>query len=226
VDGRLSIFLCVGALPGAWLGERLMRLLEARLDRASLEVAGCAAFAVLFVYIIASMWRGEAGEGTETTAAQGGAPRGWLRAWRLRPRCVFRRCGAELVSVWAPLGIGLSAGLLTCLLGIGGGILVVPMLFRGLGAPIHVATGTSAVQIAVASGSGAFHYFLSERISFGLVGLLLLGSVPGGQAGAWLAKRLAGPKLQRYFVSIVALALALVLYKIGRGLLAGPSAAP
>jgi len=106
-------------------------------------------------------------------------------------------------SVWV--------GFLSSFLGIGGGILHVPLMVEALGFPVHVATATSHFVLVFMSGTGALTHLLqgSYRVGDGLRRTLALGAgvVLGAQLGARLSLRLSGPVIQRL--------LALVLVAVG-----------
>ena len=99
------------------------------------------------------------------------------------------------------LGLALSfvVGFLSSLLGIGGGVIHVPMLIKLLGFPAHVATATSHFMLAIMSlaatlvhiGTGAFAHGLYRTI------VLSLGMIIGAQLGAILSGKLRGSLLVR-----------------------------
>jgi uncharacterized membrane protein YfcA len=97
------------------------------------------------------------------------------------------------------LALSLIVGFLSSLLGIGGGVIHVPMLIKLLGFPAHVATATSHFMLAIMSlaatlvhiGTGAFAHGVRRTI------VLSLGMIIGAQLGAILSGRLRGPLLVR-----------------------------
>lgn len=102
-------------------------------------------------------------------------------------------------SVWV--------GFLSSFLGIGGGILHVPLMVEALGFPVHLATATSHFVLVFMSGTGALTHLLqgSYRVGDGLRRTLALsvGVVLGAQLGARLSLRISGLLIQR----LLALAL-------------------
>jgi uncharacterized membrane protein YfcA len=96
--------------------------------------------------------------------------------------------------------ISCGIGLLSSLLGIGGGIFQVPAMINILRFPVHVATATSQFVLMFMSGeAGAVH--LASGAYFDDNGwrvlLLTAGAVPGAQLGARLAQRVRGPVITR-----------------------------
>jgi hypothetical protein len=94
------------------------------------------------------------------------------------------------------LGLGLSFGVgyLSSLLGIGGGIIHVPVLSRLLRFPVHVATATSHLILAIMALAGTAVHVASGTFVRGThrTAALAVGVVLGAQLGAWLSGRIRG----------------------------------
>ncbi len=119
----------------------------------------------------------------------------------------FYRSGLY-ISPLAPLGLGFLSGLLTVLLGIGGGFIMVPAMIYLLGMSAQVVVGTSLLQILfVTAITTLVHATTTRSVDIVLAVLLLLGSVIGAQYGAWLAQRMK-PELLRMILAIVVLGVA------------------
>ena len=120
------------------------------------------------------------------------------------------------ISPLAPLLLGFVAGMLTVLLGVGGGFIVVPAMIYLLGMSAQVVVGTSLLQILVITAATTLiHATTTKSVDIVLAVLLLLGSVIGAQFGARLAQK-AKPELLRMFLAIIILAVA-VRMAIGLG---------
>jgi uncharacterized membrane protein YfcA len=112
------------------------------------------------------------------------------------------------ISPLAPLALGFVAGVLTVLLGVGGGFIVVPAMIYLLGMSAAVVVGTSLMQIlAVTAATTLIHATTTKSVDIVLAILLLLGSVVGAQFGARFAQK-AKPELLRMFLAIIVLAVA------------------
>jgi len=119
----------------------------------------------------------------------------------------FYRSGLY-ISPLAPLALGFVSGLLTVLLGIGGGFIMVPAMIYVLGMSAQVVVGTSLLQILfVTAATTIIHSTTTRSVDIVLAALLLLGSVIGAQYGALLAQRMK-PELLRMILAIVVLAVA------------------
>jgi uncharacterized protein len=90
-----------------------------------------------------------------------------------------------------PLGLGVSfvAGVLSLLLGIGGGILKVPALNAWCGVPMRAAAATSAFMIGVTALAGALKYYVRGDIRPELAAAAVLGVLAGSRAGFWIGDR-------------------------------------
>ena len=109
------------------------------------------------------------------------------------------------------LPAGLGVGVLTGLVGVGGGFLIVPALVLFLGLPMHQAVGTSLVVIAVNSTAGVAGYL--GRVTFDWVTMagFTAIAIAGVLAGAALAPRVPGHKLRRGFAVFLFAMAALIL---------------
>ena len=103
------------------------------------------------------------------------------------------------INLWALGGIGLVAGLLGSTLGVGGGILIVPMLTLALHLPIHIAVGSSLVAI-VATSCTAASIYTKNRLTNVKLGLLLeTATAPGAIVGGLVVALLASSLLSALF---------------------------
>lgn len=98
-------------------------------------------------------------------------------------------------------GVALSifAGMASGLLGIGGGILGVPIMTLVMGIPIHYATATSMFTMIFTSISGVAKHHLAHHIHYLPALLLAAGTIFGAQVGARLSRRVSGKNLRLIF---------------------------
>ena len=119
----------------------------------------------------------------------------------------FYRSGLY-ISPLAPLILGFFTGILTVLLGVGGGFVLVPAMIYLLGMGTQVVVGTSLFQILfVTAWATMVHATTTKAVDIVLAALLLLGSVIGAQLGARLASR-AKPEYLRLALAIMVLLVA------------------
>jgi uncharacterized membrane protein YfcA len=119
----------------------------------------------------------------------------------------FRASGLY-ISVIPPLLVGASVGLLSAIMGVGGGFIMVPAMIYLLGMPTRVVVGTSLFQIIfVTAFTTLMHALNHHTVDMLLALLLIVGGVIGAQFGARLGLRLKAEQL-RILLSILVLAVA------------------
>jgi uncharacterized membrane protein YfcA len=102
-----------------------------------------------------------------------------------RPGRASRRHHEGTPLIYA--GIGAAAGLISGLLGIGGGLIMVPLLAGALGMPLKRALGTSLLAIAVLVIPGTIVHASLGHIDWAIFAVVTIGAVPGARIGARLA---------------------------------------
>lgn len=129
---------------------------------------------------------------------------------------LFRRTKAEdAVSmakpIWVVSASGAAVGLLTGILGVGGGFLVVPALVMLVGLPMQMAVGTSLVIIAMNSIAGLLGHVGNGSTDWMVTLVFTAAGLVGTFNGMRLSRRLASSKLQKVFaVFVMALAVFLL----------------
>jgi uncharacterized membrane protein YfcA len=112
-----------------------------------------------------------------------------------------------------PLGLfsSLVAGAISGLLGLGGGIIKVPVLNAFCGVPIRVAAATSTFMIGVTATASAVIYFSRGDMMLPLTAAVVLGALPGSLLGARLSERVHA----RYLKVLMAVVLLVVGARMG-----------
>ncbi len=172
-DLRLGMTLELFTAAGALLGAMIAFLVEERLL--------AALFAGLLVYSATSMWR--AGR------RQVGAPDG-------DTGYVARNRGRGAVA-------SVGAGVVSALLGIGGGLIKVPVMHVVMGVPLRVATATSNLMIGVTASAGAIVYLARDGIDPYVAGPVAVGVFVGASIGSRVAHRVPLPQLRILFVAVL-----------------------
>jgi uncharacterized membrane protein YfcA len=209
VDYRMGAVIILGGLFGAVVGGILFRLLQ---DSGQIDTAIALLYVILLGAIGILMGK-EAATALDIIRPRAAtAPRKPRRhnplIASLPLRWRFYQSGLY-ISPLAPLLLGFVAGMLTVLLGVGGGFIMVPAMIYLLGMSAQVVVGTSLLQILfVTAATTLIHATTTKSVDVVLAGLLLLGSVIGAQFGARLAQK-AKPELLRMFLAIIILAVAL-----------------
>lgn len=121
---------------------------------------------------------------------------------------------------WTPgrvilhVAVGLFAGLLSGMFGVGGGIVIVPLLVLLLAYPQRLASGTSLAAIIPAASVGVISYAFSGDVAWVPALILAGGAVIGAQVGTWLLPRVPVRVLQfgfAVFLIVVIVSLFLVI---------------
>ena len=139
------------------------------------------------------------------------APRGKLHTHYLVHRLPFklRFYKSKLyISALLPIGLGFVIGILSAILGVGGGFVLVPAMIYLLGMPTTVVIGTSNFQILFVAANVTFLQAATNgTVDVVLALLLILGGVVGAPIGARIAARLPGVVL-RGLMAVLVLAVA------------------
>ena len=123
------------------------------------------------------------------------------------------------ISVIPPLVLGVFVGVLSAVMGVGGGFLLVPAMIYLLRMPTNVVIGTSLVQIlAVTAVTTILQSVNNFSVDIVLALVLIVGGVVGAHFGTRLAGRLRGEQ-SRLILALLILAVALRLFY---GLVATP----
>jgi hypothetical protein len=207
VDYRMGAVLVAGGFLGALAGGGLFRLLQ---DAGQIDTV----IALLYVVLLGSIGMLMAREAATALDIIKPKNAGKKPARRHNPiiavlpmRWRFYQSGLY-ISPLAPLLLGFFSGVLTVLLGVGGGFLVVPAMIYLLGMSTTVVVGTSLMQILfVTAATTLIHATTTKSVDVVLAVLLLVGSVIGAQFGARFAQK-AKPELLRMFLAIIVLAVA------------------
>ena len=105
---------------------------------------------------------------------------------------------------WLPAALlGMAAGLLSGLFGVGGGILIVPGLVLLLGLQQRLAHGTSLAAILPIALSGVVGYGVHGLVDVRVAGLVATGAVLGAVGGSWLLARLPQRVLRLTFAGLL-----------------------
>jgi len=141
----------------------------------------------------------------------------WMHGLPFKMR--FRR-SKLYISAILPLAVGIFVGILSAIMGVGGGFVMVPAMIYLLGMPTVVVVGTSLFQIIFVTANVTMLQAVSNQtVDVVLAVLLLIGGVIGAQIGARFGGKLQGEQLR----GLLALIVLAVCAKIGFDLVVTPS---
>ena len=207
VDLKMGVVLLAGGMVGAGIGIIIFNYLKS-LGQVDLLVT---LFYVVFLGIIGGLMfvesltairrarkaRRAGGAGVVTKRRQ----RNWVHVLPFKMR--FRTSGLY-ISVVPPVLIGVSVGILTAIMGVGGGFIMVPAMIYLLGMPTKVVIGTSLFQIIfVTAFTTMLHAVTNQTVDVVLAVLLLLGGVIGAQFGARIGVKLKAEQLRILLAALV-----------------------
>jgi uncharacterized membrane protein YfcA len=202
VDMKMGAVVVAGGAFGSLAGAAIFRALQAS---GQIDVVIGSLYVLLLGYIGVLMLKDAlTALGYVKASAPAHRPRHnrWVASLPLRWR--FYSSGLYLSPV-APFALGFGAGMLTMILGIGGGFILVPAMIYILGMPARIVVGTSlAIILFISAGATMTHALTTRAVDIVLAGLLLVGGVVGAQYGAVLATRLK-PDFLRFGLAIVIL---------------------
>lgn len=124
-------------------------------------------------------------------------------------------------KVGTGMGVNILAGLLSGLLGVGGGVVQMPVMSLLMGVPVKVATATSNFMIGITATSAAFVRYAHGDIDPLLAVPVVLFVFIGARVGAWLVPRTPNARLRRIF-SWVALIIAVLMMLQALGIYSTP----
>lgn len=193
----LELFTAIGALAGGIIAflidERLLAFL----------------FAALLGYVAFTMVRGKA-PADESTPPPSAVPRSpdtvpASRESALGSRVLARLSGDDYAIRNLGRGIAGStgAGVVSALLGVGGGIVKVPLMHLAMGVPMRVATATSNLMIGVTGAASAVIYLLRGEIDPYVAGPVAIGVFIGASGGSRIAHRIDLRVLRLLFVVVM-----------------------
>lgn len=219
VDLKLGSVMAVGAFLGTELGVRMLKKLSLGSSvvvngriLASQDLILSGLFVVLMCGIAFHILKETASDsGNEVVAVK---PKIAIRLQKVKlpPRIAFVKSDISGLCLWIPLCLSFGVGILTGMMGVGGGFIAFPLLVYVLGAPTMMAIGTSAFQILFASAYGALRHAGQGHVELWLVAFMLIGSLLGVQFGVYATKFLGGQKLRRYFAYVIGLGVVVIVW--------------
>ena len=222
IDYKLAASVLLGAVVGTELGARLLMWLKG-LGTVVIHTSSISKmylwvniiYITLLCFIGISMF-------LESRKARKRPPRGGVVETRFSQRIQKIKISPiislpiskiDSISLWSLIGLGFAVGMLSGLLGIGGGFVMTPSLIYLFGVPTSMAIGTSLFQMIFTSGYGSLTHFLKGNIDFRLVAYILSGSLVGSQLGSILNKKLRGAHIRYYFSWVIFIAVGIISVK-------------
>lgn len=195
IDFKMGGVLIAGGAVGSYIGAGIFTYLK---QTGQVDLMISIAYVLflgsvgglMFVESVRAILRARRGE----VHKAGRRPRTWIDALPLKMR--FRK-SKLYISVLLPLVIGGLVGVLSAIMGVGGGFIMVPAMIYLLNMPFKVVIGTSLFQITFVTASVTFlHSVNTQTVDVLLALILLVGAVIGAQFGARVGIKLKGEQLR------------------------------
>ncbi|MHC5308293.1 sulfite exporter TauE/SafE family protein [Bartonella sp. LJL80] len=214
LDIKLGVLLVIGGLVGSFLGIQLFSLLR-QLGQLDLIIS------LLYVILLGGVgglmavesWRAimRTRSGKSVNIRRPGQHI-WIHRLPLKMRF---RASMIYVSIIPVLVIGFIIGLLSSIMGVGGGFIMVPALIYLLRVPTNVVVGTSLFQITfVTAFTTVLQSMTNQSVDIVLAFLLMLGGVIGAQYGTRAGRKLKAEQLRMLLALLVLAVCARLAYQL------------
>ena len=203
VDFKMGFFLLIGGVVGSTVGVNLFKLLrgfgqiDIVIQMLFLIFLGFIGFSMAFESARTTISKYRTTSSIRTKLHQ----HSWIHGLPFKLR--FHR-SKLYISAIPPIIIGFFVGLLSAMMGVGGGFIMIPAMVYILGMSTNVVVGTSLFQIIfVTANSTFFQSYLNQTVDIVLAALMIIGGVIGAQIGASIGTKLKAEYLRGILAMIV-----------------------
>jgi len=218
VDIKMGLLLLVGGVIGGTAGVQVIKVLRAMgnadflINITYVLMLGFVG-GYMFIESLQSMRKAKAPVKSVPEAHKKASAFARFQAslpWQME----FVRSGVSMSPVM-PLILGVFVGILSAVMGVGGGFIMVPVMVYLLRMPMHVVAGTGLFQMLFTCINVTIMQSISNHtVDFMLALLLLIGSSLGAQIGVKVGKKLNGDQMKILLASIVLLVMFKILYQL------------
>ena len=203
VDIKMGFILLLGGIVGSTVGVNIFKILigfgqiDLIIQLLFIFFLGLVGFSMLFESARTTIKKYRTTSTIRTKLHQ----HSWLHGLPFKMR--FHR-SKLYISTIPPLLIGFVVGILSAMMGVGGGFIMIPAMVYILGMSTNVVVGTSLFQIIfVTANSTFFQSYLNQTVDIVLATLMIVGGVIGAQIGARLGTRFRAEYLRGALAFIV-----------------------
>ena len=203
VDIKMGFILLLGGIAGSTVGVNIFKILigfgqvDLIIQLLFIFFLGLVGFSMLFESARTTIKKYRTTSTIRTKLHQ----HSWLHGLPFKMR--FHR-SKLYISTIPPLLIGFVVGILSAMMGVGGGFIMIPAMVYILGMSTNVVVGTSLFQIIfVTANSTFFQSYLNQTVDIVLATLMIVGGVIGAQIGARLGTRIRAEYLRGALAFIV-----------------------
>jgi len=217
IDVKLALTIACGSIIGVLAGLAIMELLKKApplvilgKEQATIQYILLCLYMPLLVSIalvvILDLRKNSAGKAAKRI--------GLFSKVKLPPFAHFSSLDNQKLSLAPIVGLGLVVGFLTALMGVGGGVIILPGLIYLVGQRPVKAAGTSLLLVWLSSAISVAGHISAGNINWPLLGCMLVGGIIGTNFGTIVGLKLPGSKIRFYFAFVVILAIAMVAFKL------------
>ncbi len=213
VDFKMGLYLLIGGFLGGVVGVELIKILRAMGDAGFvIKLTYVLMLGSVGTYMFIESLQSMRKKKEETVHVKESKFTKFLKSLPLQTH--FEKSGVTH-SMIVPVVLGGFVGVLAAIMGVGGGFLMVPVMFYVLRMPMHVIVGTSLFQILFTCVEVTFlQSYTNHTVDFVLAVLLLLGSTVGAQVGAVLGRKLKGDQLKIVLAAIVLVVTVKIVFEL------------
>jgi uncharacterized membrane protein YfcA len=231
VSLKIAVVMIPGRMLGVEVGVRILEYLKQLGPEQTDLVIGILYIILLFslaAFIFAEVHRAsqnsaqvcdvEDADGAPMRDEVGSGLAGRVQGLKLYPCISCKVSDISSISVWVIGFAGLSMGIMTGLLGVGGGLVGMPLLVYVIGCPTPVAVGTSMASAIVAAVFGTFRHAMNANADLPMAMCLLIGAAIGIQIGAFATRYVKGAVIRGLFAVMALVAGISVVLNVFLGL--------
>lgn len=217
---KVAIFISIGIPIGAFFGVKTVTNMT---DLGIINIYGKSinaqsfyftAFFCVFLFLIACWLFLDNFYLRRHKSEEDDDDKGYLAWIKIPPMINFPSIPHGAFSVPVLFIIGITTGFLSGLLGIGGGVIIMPILFYLVGQETKYATLTSTILVFISSLFSSILHGMHGNINYPLVIALIGGAFVGTKIGVALHHRISGKSIRQYFAFIVLAAVIMVSIKL------------
>jgi hypothetical protein len=217
IDAKLALTMSAGSIVGVAIGFTLLETLKTLPPLTILGKEHIAAqyillciFLLLLIFLAVFLKLESRGHDINPDASHIGL----FAKIRLAPFAHFDSLDIPRLSIIPVITLGLIIGIATGLLGIGGGVLLLPALIYLIGQKTSKAAGTSLLLVSISSLIAVALNFKGGNISIKLWAVMVTSGLIGTNIGTHIGLNTKDNKLKKYFAYVVLTAVIIIAYKL------------
>ena len=218
VDVKLALTIAAGSVIGATVGQKILAALKAMpplnpngQEQPAAKYILFWLFLALLIWIAVSLIHDYRRNSRDQASTR---RKGWFAKFKYGPQIHFDSLDNRQIALIPLTLLGLGVGILTGLLGLGGGVLLLPALIYLVGQPAGRAAGTSLVLVSITASLAVILKTACGEIRWPLVPVMAVGGILGAYFGTMVGLKLADAKLRLYFAFVVVAAACLIGFRL------------